>query len=229
MTHKLKASTVAAQVLDVLSASVLEMGFEYCAFGVRWPLPLTQPTMFVVSNYADEWKLLYAERNYIACDPTVAHGLVSQAPLVWSDEVFADAPALWSEAREHGLLAGVSQSAFSAMGAAGLLSVGRSHEPIGSAELRQRRASLWWLAQAGLEAMIGVTDAGGPNTGSICLTAREVEILRWSADGKTAGDIAAIIDISERTVGFHINNALLKLGTANKTAGVAKAALLHLL
>jgi len=41
--------------------------------------------------------------------------------------------------------------------------------------------------------------------------------------------VGEIMNISERTVNFHVNNALEKLGAANKTAGVIKAAMLRLL
>ena len=57
----------------------------------------------------------------------------------------------------------------------------------------------------------------------------KVEVLRWTADGKTAGEIGQIMDISERTVNFHINNSLEKLGSNNKTAAVIKAAIMRLL
>ena len=63
----------------------------------------------------------------------------------------------------------------------------------------------------------------------IRLTAREVEVLRWTADGKTSHEVGQIMAISERTVNFHINNSLLKLGANNKTSGVIKAAMLRLL
>lgn len=58
------------------------------------------------------------------------------------------------------------------------------------------------------------------------LTEREIEVLRWTADGKTSADISAILTISDNTVNFHIKNAVAKLGVANKTAAVVKAALL---
>ncbi|WP_170289259.1 autoinducer binding domain-containing protein [Massilia sp. YMA4] len=218
-----------AEVLEVLVTAVLELGFEYCAFGMRWPLPVIRPAMSIIANYPESWRKRYLEKNYVACDPTVAHGLTSQQALVWSDQVFAAAPALWDDARDHGLRVGVAQSAYNARGVAGLLTVSRSHEPVGDAELRKHAPHLWWLSQAALDAMTRVTLQNGRAEANICLTAREVEVLRWSADGKTANDIAEIIQISERTVSFHINNALLKLGTANKTAGVIKAALLRLL
>lgn len=61
------------------------------------------------------------------------------------------------------------------------------------------------------------------------LTPRETEVLKWSADGKTSGEISQILTISVDTVKFHTKNAVAKLGAANKTAAVARAAILGLL
>lgn len=57
------------------------------------------------------------------------------------------------------------------------------------------------------------------------LTHREIEILKWSAEGKTAGDIAIILSLKERTIHFHIASAIQKMGVCNKTAAVVQAAL----
>jgi len=57
----------------------------------------------------------------------------------------------------------------------------------------------------------------------IPLTEREVEILRWTAIGKTAWEIGSILKISERTVNFHLQNVMGKLGVHNKTHAAAKA------
>lgn len=61
------------------------------------------------------------------------------------------------------------------------------------------------------------------------LTVREIEVLRWTADGKTSSEVGEIMHISERTVNFHVTNTLLKLGAANKTGAAIKAAILGLL
>ena len=55
------------------------------------------------------------------------------------------------------------------------------------------------------------------------LTTREIEILKWSAEGKTAGDIAIILSMKERTVHFHVANAVHKMGASNKISAVALA------
>ncbi|WP_341521329.1 helix-turn-helix transcriptional regulator [Pseudomonas sp. G.S.17] len=57
------------------------------------------------------------------------------------------------------------------------------------------------------------------------LTPREIEILRWSAEGKTAADIAIILSMKERTVHFHVANAVQKMGACNKISAVVQAAL----
>ncbi|AAY39308.1 MULTISPECIES: helix-turn-helix domain-containing protein [Pseudomonas] len=57
------------------------------------------------------------------------------------------------------------------------------------------------------------------------LTQREIEVLKWSAEGKTAGDIAMILCLKERTIHFHIASAIQKMGVCNKTAAAVQAAL----
>lgn len=86
-----------------------------------------------------------------------------------------------------------------------------------------------WLAQASHETLARVLASQPDSLAAIKLTARETEVLRWAGDGKTAAETADILGVAERTVIFHIDNALRRLGAANKTAGVLKAAMLRLL
>jgi DNA-binding CsgD family transcriptional regulator len=55
------------------------------------------------------------------------------------------------------------------------------------------------------------------------LTLREREVLWWAAQGKSALDIGAILDITKRTVDEHIQNAARRLGASNRTQAVAIA------
>jgi LuxR family quorum sensing-dependent transcriptional regulator len=54
------------------------------------------------------------------------------------------------------------------------------------------------------------------------LTDRERDVLSWAARGKTIGETADILRISEQTAEGYIRNALAKLNAANKTHAVAK-------
>lgn len=64
---------------------------------------------------------------------------------------------------------------------------------------------------------------------SIPLSQRERECLRWAADGKTAWETGMILNLSERTVNFHLTNAQNKLQAANKIQAVARAVLYNIL
>jgi DNA-binding NarL/FixJ family response regulator len=57
----------------------------------------------------------------------------------------------------------------------------------------------------------------------VALNEREIECLTWSARGKTSPEIAQIVNISKRTVNFHIENACRKLNVATRTEAVVKA------
>jgi DNA-binding CsgD family transcriptional regulator/PAS domain-containing protein len=59
------------------------------------------------------------------------------------------------------------------------------------------------------------------------LTAREREVLRWVAAGKTDRDIAAILAISPRTVHKHLQRIYEKLGVETRTAAAMRALVPH--
>ena len=59
---------------------------------------------------------------------------------------------------------------------------------------------------------------------SVKLSDREVETLTWAARGKTSAEIAQILGTTKRTIDFHIDNARAKLGVANRTEAVMRAA-----
>lgn len=205
------------------------LGFEYCAYGLRMPLPISNPKMMLLNNYSPAWQQRYVSQNYLHIDPTVAHGIRSVAPLVWSKALFDSAPEFWEDARSHGLHHGWAQSSYDANGNVGMLTLARSHDELTQTELRDNSLRLTWLAQAVHEAGVRLATSQREAVPAISLTAREVEVLRWTAEGKTSSEVGQIMDITERTVNFHVTNSLVKLGVVNKTAGVVKAAMLHLI
>lgn len=212
-----------------IESAARDLGFEYCAYGIRVPVPATRPRIFVINNYPAAWQRRYDEAGYVLVDPTVAHGRRSQAPLVWRDSLFAGVPQLWDEARAHGLNIGWAQSSLDSHGTGGMLTLARSRGEFARAELAAHELRMRWLvnlAHMALSRRLVPQLAGGPSSP---LTAREVEVLQWTADGKTAGEISDILNLSAHTVAFHMGNAMRKLGTANKTAAVVKASVLGLL
>jgi len=55
------------------------------------------------------------------------------------------------------------------------------------------------------------------------MTARESEILAWVAAGKSDWAIGRILNISGKTVNFHVENAKRKLGVGTRVQAVIAA------
>ena len=69
------------------------------------------------------------------------------------------------------------------------------------------------------------------NDGSVphMLSARELEVVRWTAQGKTSVEIGQILSLSDHTVNAYMMNAIKKLDCVNRTQLVAKAIRLKLI
>lgn len=65
--------------------------------------------------------------------------------------------------------------------------------------------------------------AGAPAATIPALTDREFTVLDWLKEGKTNWEIAAILEISERTVKFHVANIREKLSASSRSHAVALA------
>ena len=214
---------------ETVLSEVNKLGFRYCSFGMKGPLPLATPRALWRSNYPAGWQQRYQEQDYVRCDPTVALAFVSDGVILWSDELFAACPQMRAEACSFGLVHGWAQPRHDSHGIVSLLSCVRSDPPISDEELKAKNERLQWLSFLCHESMLSHWGATLRNSPESELSNRELEVLRWSCDGKTSADMAEIIGVSEATVNFHMRNACLKLGTPNKTAAAVRAALMGLL
>jgi DNA-binding CsgD family transcriptional regulator len=70
--------------------------------------------------------------------------------------------------------------------------------------------------------------AVGPGPGGLgrgpALSARELEVLRLVADGRTNGEIAERLFITRKTAGVHVTHILDKLGVSNRVEAAMIAA-----
>ncbi|WP_262964618.1 autoinducer binding domain-containing protein [Methylobacter psychrophilus] len=215
------------ELLQHLVKAAKLLGFDHCSFVLRAPYPLTAPKALLMSNYPVVWQQNYQANNYIYQDPIMLHALCSTSPLRWSVEQFKS--PFGEEALAHGIGYGWSQAHYNTQRFIGVFSLARTLESISANELTEKTPALSWLTQlayAGFYAFMAPKLTMDLN---IKLTEREKEVLRWTADGKTAGEIADILILSERTVHFHINNVLTKLNAANKTAATVQAVVLGLI
>ena len=74
----------------------------------------------------------------------------------------------------------------------------------------------------------GVPDHEVAPAAPLGLTAREFEVLRLVADGRSNPEIAARLFISAKTASAHVSNILAKIGVASRGEAAAAAHRLHL-
>jgi LuxR family quorum-sensing system transcriptional regulator SolR len=212
-----------------IAAAGKEMGFDYCSYGIRIPVPISRPAVAIFNTYPDGWMERYRSQGYLEVDPTVRRAVLSNGPMIWCDETFASARNLWDDARDYGLKVGWAHSSRDAGGAVGLLSLSRGAEPLTKKELHARSARMFWLVQSAHAGMSKLLTPKLVPEALVQLTPREIEVLRWTAEGKTAFEIGQILSISGRTVNFHVNNVCTKLRATNKVQAAIKAITLGLL
>jgi LuxR family transcriptional regulator len=225
---RLSQASEPSQVLAQIGVATRHLGFEHCAYGLRTLVPFTRQKTLMFSTYDERWNRRYINAGYLQIDPTVAHGVHSGTPMVWSNEVFREAPQMWDEARSFGLRVGWAQSVFEPDARVGMLTLARSGEPLTAAEMLAKDPCLQWLVHTAHRAFCGLL-GGSPLEGLESLTKRQVEVLRWTGDGKTSDEIASILCISKPTVEFHLQNAMARLGAPTKSSAAAFASRLGLL
>ena len=81
------------------------------------------------------------------------------------------------------------------------------------------------LAHERCRVLANIAPPGGP---AEPLSARELECLRWVADGKTDTEIGEILSISDTIVKFHVTRARRKLGARTRAQATARLVLFGL-
>lgn len=220
---RVNTSHTVDEILGVVDTAVGDLGFDYFSFYMRKPVPVSCPAETILDHYPTGWMDHYQQMNYLACDPTIRLGTTHSDVMCWSSDLFEQSPELWRDAQDIGLKHGVAQSSWARHDSYALFSLARGAEPVTSTEQNALRLSLYWAASAihtRLERYLRPELLPFGQTG---LSDREREAMLWSADGKTASEIAPILGLTKRTVDFHINNAARKLNARNKTHAVANA------
>jgi len=217
------------EIFRTIEAAAIKLGFENCAYGIRVPVSYVDIQSLMFDNYPSVWQKRYLEAGYMQIDPVILHGVCSQEPLVWTEQAFSIAPQFWDEAKSFGLRFGWSQSTLDGVGIGGVLCLSRPAEILTEKELQEKEKQMSWLTHLAHFSFSRILHPRAFNELKHPLTRREIEILKWAADGKSSREIAQILFLSKNTIDFHIKNIILKLQVKNKTAAVARAAMMGLL
>ncbi|MFU2328773.1 helix-turn-helix transcriptional regulator [Pseudomonas sp. NFX98] len=200
------------------------IGFKFFAFSTSCPTKNENFHTVRFNNYPKDWNAEYEQKKFCAIDPVVAHCNQSMLPVLWSAELFSNAPWLWDALEHQGLQHGWSQAVHDEeSGLCSILSLARTHCPVSAWELYENLGFSVFIGRH-LHKLIAQTmpmASAQPSTPH--LTPREIDVLKLAADGKTAYESARILNLSARTINFHVQEAIRKLGVNNKISAVIAA------
>jgi LuxR family transcriptional regulator, activator of conjugal transfer of Ti plasmids len=166
-------------------------------------------------------------RVWLHADPAVARARTDFAPFVWSTHHETDLTAtqrLWLDAeRSLGIDAGVAVPVQDYRGGPAYISLFGIDEASALA-LVDKRASQIAFEAARFHALAKQFVPAAEWLEALPkLTGREIECLRHAALGRTVDETGRLLQISGRTVEFHLSNAATKLGVTSKLRAVVVA------
>ncbi|WP_248794938.1 autoinducer binding domain-containing protein [Pseudomonas sp. MWU13-2105] len=203
------------ELLELLPGLVRQLGYPY----YRYVRLSHGAEPWITNNYPEEWNQHYQDLNLREIDPVLTRVRHSHLPVFWSPEMFAKTPAFWKKKQSFGIRHGWSQAVQHVQGHQSILCVARSEGEIDRHEFYHHAGPILWLCNV----LHSAATRDLVSTPAHLLSPREVEVLKWSGAGKTAPEIARLLELNVRTVNFHIANAITKTGTTNKVAAMVAA------
>ncbi len=165
-------------------------------------------------------------------DPVMQHCRRHTVPIIWDQATYTGQGLgeLWEEQARFGYHTGIAMALHLPEGRHFAFGVERDQPlPSDTGELSRLVADLQLFAVHAQDAAMRLLAPAPPPVERPALTARELEALRWTMEGKTAWEVGAILGISERTAVLHVNNAMHKLGCTSKHQAVLRALRLGLI
>ncbi|NUU34277.1 LuxR family transcriptional regulator [Pseudomonas sp. C2B4] len=199
------------------------IGFKFFAFSTTCPTKTENFHTVRFNNYPKDWNTEYEKKRFGFIDPVVAHCNQSRLPILWSEELFCNVPWIWESLEQQGLQHGWSQAVHDEQsGFCSILSLARSHCPVSAWELYEYFGFALFIGHHLHNLVIRTLPKEPVKLSATHLSPREIDVLKLAAAGKTAYESARILNLSARTINFHVQEAIRKLGVNNKvSAGIA--------
>jgi DNA-binding CsgD family transcriptional regulator len=210
-----------------------QLGFETVTAVVAVDRPERgEPEFVAVHNTPLAFEQSFEDLSMARRDPVMQHCKRQTMPIMWSQKTYLDHGAidLWDVQAQFGYRNGIAMSLHLPEGRHFTLGVDRAQTlPIDSGELTRMVADLQLFAVHAQDAALRVLIPETMQPERPALTPRELDVLRWTLDGKTAWEAGVLLGISERTTVQHLQNAMRKLQCNSKHQAALKALRLGLI
>ena len=219
---RLSSMTSKSEILTATRAALAEFGYErFVMSTMPGPFSKALPRVLLL-DLPPGWAEHYLASTYQKIDPVVRFCRSASNPFSWDELTPSPAPRpreVMHRARDFGMNFGLTLPIHGLDGDTSCFSLSARDRPF----LNQfTRPAIHLMGIYAFE-RVRELDSKRAAVPAETLTNREIEVLTWSAAGKSAAKIAEILAITRRTAEMHVTNATRKLGAANKTEAVARA------
>lgn len=200
---------------EIIAEAARYIGFEHCSYEAKLPLPLAEPKFVQLDNFDGRLRERFYQSRRLM--PTWNSNDVDIFGWAVTHRIRegSDAAKILFEALTVQLNATAGCFAYFTVLMNPKQSRGDSIRLLCLAHLAHRQ--IYQLIEASTRNRVEP------------LSPREIDVIGWTADGKTSNEVATLLGVSEATVNFHIKNVKEKLGSSSKTGSVVRAAMLGML
>jgi len=220
------------QFRSVVIRFAQQLGFDKVSAMVAVDRLGGAPEFVAVHNAPAAYLNTFEDLDISKKDPIAQHCKRNTVPIIWDQRTYleSDAVSQWEHQAQFGYRSGIAMALHLPEGRHFLLGVDRDQAlPTDSLELQRIVADLQLFAVHAQDTALRVLVSEGARPELPALTPRELEVLRWTMEGKVTSEISALLGIGDRTTVFHLQNAMLKLNCNSKHVAVVKALRLGLI
>ncbi len=214
------------EVAKHLQRYVNSLGFNHCTYDLMLAPTGQQQTHF--TNFPQDFVDHYIANRYARFDLMANYAATTLLPFSWTDVIQKLNPgkdhyAIRNEATEFGLRNVAMVPIHGPANTKAYLALANNMNPKEFEVLFSEWKHVLQIIAAHLHERILDFNSSRESNLRGLLTARELEILTWSASGKSYPVTAQILEIKESTVKDHLKNIFSKLGVGSKEQAIAKA------
>ncbi len=206
-------------------AQGMDFGIVSAALAVEQPGQASQFVM--IGNTPQAFMEASRSMDNTRRDPVHRRLKTWSVPFTYDQSLYVDedAASLWEGQAPFGYRTGIAMALHMPAGRHFLLGVDRPDPlPADDGQLTRMIADLQLLAVYAQETAVRVLLSEPENAmPAPKLSPRELEVLKWTKEGKSSWAVGEILSLSEHTVNFHLRNAVRKLGVSGKHMAILRA------
>lgn len=180
----------------------------------------------LISTYPTAWTTHYLQCQYERFDPVIVQVLRNSQPFEWGLDVGSVSRSkpqqeLFEKAAMFGVRFGFTIPIHDNRGAVAAVTFAADQRQPQFQRFISEHAQVLQLMAMYFHAHARRALVKDHPLNGVALSPRELECLRWAAQGKSAWETGRILSISRHTVAFHLDNAKAKLGVRSTIQAVA--------